>query len=277
MHEPISIPTIPPPARAPGEAPALRHPRLRSMRVRVGGERLYVRHHPGPAGATATPIVLVHGLGVSGTYHTPLARRLAASHPVWVPDLPGHGRSDGARRPLDVAGLAVALLAWMDTMSLARPLLLGQSLGCQVVAALAARHPERAAALILVSPTPDPHARTVPSVLLRLLADVRHERPALIPVVVADYLRAGPRLLWAEYRAMLRHPMVAALRRVRAHGVPCAVVRGTDDPVVGAAWTTDVARLAGAPAPVHVPDAGHAVQFSAPGEIVAAMARVLAR
>lgn len=259
----------PPPA--PATRPASDTPLAWRM-VRVGGLRVRARHAPGPGadGRTgAPPVVLVHGLGVSSAYHVRLARRLATRRAVWVPDLPGHGRSDRAPSPLDVPGLADALLDWMDAVGLTSPVLVGQSLGCQVVVELAARWPDRAAALVLVAPTPDPAVRSPGSVLWRLLADVPHERPSLIPIVVADYLRAGPRQIVAEYRAMLSHPMAAALWRVGAHGVPCTVVRGEHDPLVGAAWCAEVARLAGAPPPIHVAAGGHAVQHECPEAVAA--------
>lgn len=46
----------------------------------------------------------------------PIARRIAAELPVFVPDLPGHGRSEKPERTLDVPGLAQALRAWMDAV-----------------------------------------------------------------------------------------------------------------------------------------------------------------
>ena len=67
----------------------------------------------------ALPVVLVHGLGVSGTYMLPTAVELAPHYPVFMPDLPGFGKSakpahvltipeltDAAGRP--PAGLAIA-------------------------------------------------------------------------------------------------------------------------------------------------------------------------
>jgi len=47
------------------------------------------------------PIVLVHGRG-GGSYLVPLAARISDHAPVFVPDLPGHGPSDGDARTLDV-------------------------------------------------------------------------------------------------------------------------------------------------------------------------------
>ena len=45
------------------------------------------------------PVVLVHGYGVSSAYLLPLARALAGRCAVYVPDLPGHGRSEDPETP----------------------------------------------------------------------------------------------------------------------------------------------------------------------------------
>jgi 2-hydroxy-6-oxonona-2,4-dienedioate hydrolase len=113
--------------------------------------------------AGGVPVVLVHGLVVSSLYMEPTAERLAPFHRVFAPDLPGFGRSDKPSRALSVAGLADALGAWMDAEGLERAVLVGNSLGCQVIAEMAARAPHRAAGVVLTGPTVEPsgpHART---------------------------------------------------------------------------------------------------------------------
>jgi hypothetical protein len=85
----------------------------------------------------------VHGIGVSSRYFVRLGEELAGSHAVSIPDLRGFGKSDGAGRPLSVLGLADALLAFLEAVGLEWPQLVATSMGCQVVAALAARHPGR--------------------------------------------------------------------------------------------------------------------------------------
>src|SRR5262245_52027362 len=100
-------------------------------------------------GGDGEPIVLVHGFGVSGTYMLPLARELAGRFSVFVPDLPGYGRSDRPETPLGVDGLAAALAACLDALGLERPVLVANSFGCQVVTKLAATRPDRAGRLVL--------------------------------------------------------------------------------------------------------------------------------
>jgi pimeloyl-ACP methyl ester carboxylesterase len=59
-------------------------PKLVPRSRKVGGFRVHVRE----AGA-GDPVVLVHGLGVSGEYLEPLGEALARSFSVSIPDLPG--------------------------------------------------------------------------------------------------------------------------------------------------------------------------------------------
>jgi 2-hydroxy-6-oxonona-2,4-dienedioate hydrolase len=65
-----------------------------------------------PRSSASPPIVLIHGIGVSGRYLLPAAVRLAANVPVYVPNLPGFGLSSKPARVLSVTELADALAAW---------------------------------------------------------------------------------------------------------------------------------------------------------------------
>lgn len=238
--------------------------RLRSIWTEVDGLSIHARVSAGPASG-ARPVVLVHGYGVSGTYMVPLARRLAAELPVWVPDLPGHGRSEKPERALDVPELAEALRAWMDAVGLGRVAFYANSMGCQVVAELAVRHPERVDRLVFAGPTADPAARTAWRQMLRLLRAALAERPSLIPLVVADYLRAGPRRLVAELEALLEHRIEERLPLIDA---PAMVLRGEKDAVAPQRWTAEVARMLGADGVHVVPRAGHALNYSVPEELL---------
>jgi 2-hydroxy-6-oxonona-2,4-dienedioate hydrolase len=232
-------------------------------RVDAGGYRLHVRvhEHPDP---TSGPVVLVHGWGVSSSYLMPLARRLAVTRSVYVPDLPGHGSSPSPRHALDVPALAGVLLALLDALGLDRPSLVGNSMGCQVIIDLASRHPARVDRAVLVGPTLDDDARSVVRHAARLLADVPYERLGLVPVVAWDYLRMGPRLLLQELRHMLADRELDKAPDVRA---PCLVVRGERDAVVPCSWAQQVADALRAGAVREVKGWGHALNFSAADEL----------
>src|SRR5688500_406003 len=66
------------------------------------------------------PVVLVHGMVIASRYMIPTAERLAESFPIWVPDLPGYGKSYKPWPILSVAGLADALAEFVETARLGR-------------------------------------------------------------------------------------------------------------------------------------------------------------
>lgn len=86
--------------------------RLESRWTTVGGLRVHARVSADrPPAAHDSPVVLVHGLVVSGLYMVPTAERLSHFYRVFVPDLPGFGKSDKPARAMNVTELADALAA----------------------------------------------------------------------------------------------------------------------------------------------------------------------
>jgi 2-hydroxy-6-oxonona-2,4-dienedioate hydrolase len=232
-----------------------------------GTLRLHARIHDGPPYA-APPVVLVHGYGIGSSYFVPLAARLAETLQVYAPELPGHGISPHAARPLTVPELADALAGWMDAWELHSALIVGHSLGCQVAVDLAVRHPLLAAGLVLIGPTADAASRTRSAQLGRALRTSSFERRSVGVLAARDYARAGPRLLEREMGEMLHHALEAPLLRVK---VPVRVVRGAADAIVPQRWADTVTRVAAAPPPIVIPGWGHAVHYDDPG----AVARVI--
>ena len=222
--------------------------------------------------ARPPPVVLVHGLGVSGAYFIPMAQQLAADFTVYVPDLPGHGLSATPALPPDIAGLARALIAWMDCAGIARASLVGHSMGCQVAVEAALRHPGRIDRLVLIAPVCDPGARSVLRQLGHLIRSSVHERLSLIPQVIKDYLRIGSRIV-PELRSMLAYPIEAKLPDIR---IPTMLIRGEHDAVAPQAWIDDAARLLGAARARVIPRWSHAVHYSAAAEVAEAMRPFLA-
>jgi 2-hydroxy-6-oxonona-2,4-dienedioate hydrolase len=219
------------------------------------------------------PIWLIHGLSVSSLYMVPTARVLAPHHPVYAPDLPGFGRSGRPPAALDVPALAAALLRRMDAFGVARAALLGNSMGCQIIAHVAARDPARVAAAVFVGPTMDPAAPSVLGQALRLLRDTRHESLASLVTQSFDYLRFGPRRTLATLRYALADPLLA---RLPALAAPTLVVRGEHDPIAPRPWCAEVARRLPAGRLLEIPGAPHAANHDAPRPLAAAVLAFLA-
>jgi 2-hydroxy-6-oxonona-2,4-dienedioate hydrolase len=213
------------------------------------------------AGGEAPVFVLVHGLGMSGRYMMPTAERLAAHGRVYVPDLPGFGRSGKPRHALSIAELADSLAEWMAVNSIKGPVLVGNSLGGQVIVDFALRHPQRLVAAVLVGPTIDPEARNVSTQVFRLLVDILREPLGLYWMGLTDYLRAGIGRVLRTLRHALADPVLEKLPLIR---VPVLIVRGGRDPIVPQRWVEQAAQLIPDARLVTLRDAAHAVNFNSP-------------
>jgi pimeloyl-ACP methyl ester carboxylesterase len=107
------------------------------------------------------PIVLLHGLTATRRYVVMGSRLLERSgHRVVAYDARGHGRSSPAPDPAAYGyeRLARDLEAVLDALGLARAALAGASMGAHTALRFALAHPERVAALGLVTPAFDPSA-----------------------------------------------------------------------------------------------------------------------
>lgn len=119
--------------------------------VTTNGIKTYYEDDPGPAGAPAEPLVLLHGFTGSITQWTEARPLLAAERRVIVYDLRGHGHSDA---PADAATYTMQAYAddlrdLLDALGIARADVLGSSFGGMVALEFAFRYPERLHALIL--------------------------------------------------------------------------------------------------------------------------------
>lgn len=213
----------------------------------------------GPRGAR--DVVCVHGLGVSHRYFQPFLLRLASRFRVSAPDLPGFGLTQGPRQALDVRGLSRALADWLRAAERQGAVLVANSAGCQIVADMAVHAPELFGPVVLNGPTIDRHARSASRQLVRLVADIRWEHPALPLTVARDYLAADPRRVMATLRHLLHDRLERTLPHVSA---PTVVVRGSRDPLVSHLWAREVADALPDGRLIEVPGAGHALNFSAP-------------
>jgi pimeloyl-ACP methyl ester carboxylesterase len=95
------------------------------------------------------PLLLVHGLMVTGEMFQPVIGQLATRHRVIVPDLRGHGRSRGLPPPYTAAQLAGDLLRLLDHLGIDATAVLGYSQGGAIAQQLALDDPKRCDRLVL--------------------------------------------------------------------------------------------------------------------------------
>ena len=199
--------------------------------------------------------------GKDGFNHmVPTLKLLAQKFRVYAPDLPGFGASEKPARALDVAGLSEVLAGWMRAAGLGRAVLVGNSMGCQVITELAVRYPGLVERVVLQGPTMDRRGRGAFRHVGRLLVDVFREPPSLLALEAFDLLRAGVVRSWRTFRYALEDPIEERLPRV---DLPALVVHGSRDPISPRPWAEEVARLLPRGRLVVLPGAAHAVNYSA--------------
>jgi pimeloyl-ACP methyl ester carboxylesterase len=222
-------------------------------------------------GGHGPPVVLVHGLGISGTYMLPLARSLATTCSVFVPDLPGEGRSGQPSGPWSISAMADALGAWQDTVGIHEPLVVANSMGCQVVTELAVRRPGRLGSLVLIGPTVDPSRRGARHKLFAAFRDSLHEPVSLLAIAARNNVAIDVRPMLRAIRATLADRIEERLPLVAQRAV---VVYGDDDGFVSLGWAERAAALLPRGRLVVVPSEPHAVHYTRP-DLVAGIVREL--
>ncbi|MGG5823147.1 alpha/beta hydrolase [Falsiroseomonas sp. HW251] len=106
--------------------------------------------HYREGGAGGTPLVMLHGGAANGASLLPIARVLAATRAIIVPDMPGCGDSDALpiARP-EVEDIADWLIAFLHALGIETCDLHGAHLGARVAIEAALRHPARLRRIIL--------------------------------------------------------------------------------------------------------------------------------
>ena len=201
---------------------------------------------------------------MSRRYFRPLREELARAVDAHAPDLPGFGDAPRPPRALTVPELAEALATGVEDAGLRHTVAVANSMGCQVAVELAIGRPDLVHALVLVGPTVDPAASSLARHAARLLRDAPREPAALLAVVTADYLRAGPVRVLRSARRMLEHRIEVRLPLVPQ---PAVVVRGARDPIVPQRWALDAASLLPRGRLEVVPGAAHVAHWSHPTSI----------
>lgn len=258
------------------------------------------------------PIVLANGLSTSDFFWHHLAPRWAKAHRVVSWDYKGHGDSEPARTDAGttIPSLVDDLARVMDAAEVERAVLLGFSMGCQVVLEAWRRMPERIAGLGLVlgpagrlfdtalrplaGPAIQRLLRFVPRTLLPPVFEAAHQVGRLPgSVTLGRWLRLYGRSTGTDIQRYVEHfgrldPHTVA--RIALHGgehdardvlptigVPTLVVAGDRD-VFAPARTVGVpihAAIAGARL-LRLPDGTHGSLFEHPDEIDRAVRELVA-
>lgn len=231
--------------------------------VLVDGNWIHYRV-AGPEDAPA--MVHVHGFAISGNYLMPTAELLTDSFRVYVPDLPGFGRSPKPPTTLTIIELGTALNHFMDAVGIERAVIVGNSLGCAITAELIAEAPEKVEKAVMVGLAGGKQNQPLVRAIGQMAKDGLKEPPRMITVAGPDYLRFGPIRAIRLFSWMTQFP---AYERFMAVPVPTMVVIGSEDPL-RPSWKRIRAALGEIPPQVTVvlfQGAAHAINFTHPREL----------
>lgn len=229
------------------------------------------------------PLMLVHGVMITGEMFEPVVDHFAARHRVIVPDLRGHGRSRGLPPPYTVPELARDVERLLDHLKLPSAAMLGYSQGGAVAQQFALDYPQRCDRLVLActyafnmaSLRERIEGQLVP-LLIRCLGMPRFARLVIsqgltrvdearrrqVTGLIADQ---DPTLMVAAWRAAM-----AFDSRPRLHEVACPtlVVAGAKDTAVPMHHARMLHEGIAGSRLVAIDDADHALIWARPDEFV---------
>jgi len=215
-----------------------------------------------------TPLVFLHGLGMSAAAYTEMLELLAGrGFSVTALDAADHGGTDPLPWGHTVADMAEITTRALDALGIRAAVMVGHSMGGAMVAEFAAKHPERVLAAILLDAAAgeDYHdavrADASPTLPLRTVQFLAGAGADLI----GDGLRAwrlrsfqeclqfshrlrqsisGPNCMRAGY-ALMRHDTAPLLKAMRDKAVPTVILHGTRDRIVPVLAGAHAAKLSG--------------------------------
>ncbi|MDT5069780.1 MAG: hypothetical protein QOK02_5935 [Mycobacterium sp.] len=274
---------------------SLERPAITDSRIQLsGGLIAYTLAGTGPV------LVLIHGLGGTRQTWQDLIPRLARTHTVIAPDLPGHGESDPPAGDYSLGAHACAIRDLLLALGQHSATIVGHSLGGGVALQTAYQFPDRTERLMLISSgglgsevAPILRAATLPGAesvvagLARIPEAVTRRVMALLPplaaspdvVALARVLRglAGARQRRAFVRTAhtvidWRGQSVSANRQLGLlRDVPVLVAWGTRDTTIPPHHHQNFAERVPHAVMVEIPGAGHYPHETAPGQLLAAM------
>jgi pimeloyl-ACP methyl ester carboxylesterase len=231
------------------------------------------------------PLLLVHGLAMSGDMFEPIVEPLAKRHRLIIPDLRGCGRSRNLPPPYSVKQQAADLAALLDHLDLASTDTLGYSQGGPVVQELALDYPAKVRRLVLsntysynmATMKEKMEGHIVPLVIRLLgvrlfvklmisqgLKQIPKEQAAWVANLIArTWGEADPKSIELAWREAMAFDSRSRLHEIRC---PTLVIAGSDDnavPMHHASMLHD--GIAGSKLVV-IAGADHALMWARPNE-----------
>lgn len=245
---------------------------------------IYYFFHPSE-NRSKPPVILIHGAGGSHLFWPPEIRRLPGPR-VFVPDLPGHGKSEGIGQQ-SIAGYTKNIVAFMDAIGISKAVVVGHSMGGAIALDLTLNHPERVMGLGLVGSGARlrvapaflenaGNASTIPQVAeaLKEFAYSPHTDPKLKDQASKRLIETRPAVLHGDFLACDVFDVRERLSEIR---VPTLILVGSDDQMTPVSFSQYMAdRIPDSQLQV-IDAAGHMVMLERPRQVFQALSGFLER
>lgn len=261
------------------------------MELTVDGLNVHAATGGRPFDPTLPAIIFLHGAGMDRTVWSLQSRYFAhRGHAVLVPDLVGHGQSEGeAKNSIgDWADWVSQLIAATGAASV---ILVGHSMGSLIALETARRYPQQVGGLILLGVAP--RMPVHPDLLAAAQANDRkaaslisdwafgptgHIGGARIPGLYLVW--GGERLLEQAHPDSLFRDLTACnAHEVETDGVTCPtlLILGEKDRMTPAKAGLKLSQMMDAAEAIVIPDSGHMMMLEKPDETLAAMKQFASR
>lgn len=223
-----------------------------------------------------SPIVILHGWGLSGKTFTPLADALKKrGHRVFAPDMPGFGEAAQPEKPLTLADYARFLDGFLRKMKIEHPILVGHSFGGRVSLKYNELHPKNVRAFVLSGTpgfTPIPKKKLLLFIALAKVGKFLFSIPPLSLLQDAVrrwyyYVVGAKEFFRAEgamretFKNIVKEDLVTAMEAV---DIPTLLLWGEYDIIVPVAIAQRMRQVIAGSELVVIPEADHGVPFKQP-------------
>jgi 3-oxoadipate enol-lactonase len=227
---------------------------------------------PGPV------VVLIHGFPLDRSMWSHQRSSVGSIYRVILPDLRGHGASAAPDGIYTVDEMADDVLELLDALQITEPVVVGGlSMGGYVALSIAARHPDRLKALMLMNTRASadlPEAARVREELARQIETSGNTKAVVAVMLPKLFARTTfehhPEVVARMHDRMARTPARAVAGTLRGLairpdrtgdlpgiGVPTLILAGVDDALISVEESESMARLIPGAKLVIIPEAGH--------------------
>lgn len=234
-----------------------------------------------------SPVVILHGWGLSGAVFAPLALELTRNgYKAYAPDFPGFGKTEIPGSPLTLIDYTDFLKVFLETNNIEDPVLVGHSFGGRVALMFNKRYPKKIRALILTGVpgfTPIPKRKLAIFIAVAKIGRLLFSVPPMLlfqdqvrrwyyyVVGAKEFFRAEGAMR-ETFKRIVQEDLVASMEAI---SIPTLLIWGELDIIVPPSIAERMHRVIEGSELIIIPDSDHGVSFKEPKRFVHHVKRFL--